>query len=98
MEILQSAGVPAGVVQTGEDLTTRDPQLRHTGMYFEFDELHPNLGRVYGDRLPLRFGATPLTAYRRSEVFGESNASVAADWLGMSADDVAKLEADGVFE
>ena len=98
METLQAAAVPAGVVQTGEDLTTRDPQLRHTEMYFEFVDPHPNLGATYGDRLPLRFGATPLTEYRRSEVFGESNAAVVADWLGMSADEVAALEADGVLE
>ena len=98
METLQAAGVPAGVVQTGADMTERDPQLRHGGMYFTFEDRHPVLGTLQGDRLPLRFVGTPVPEYRRTEDFGESNESIAADWLGLSADEVARLQADGVIE
>ncbi len=94
----QAAGVPAGVVQTGFDLTERDPQLAHSGMFFDFGDPHPMLGPLKGDRLPLQFERTPATVYRRSEVFGESNKSVASDWLGMSAEEVERLESDGVIE
>ena len=98
MHRCQSAGIPAGVVQTGEDLTENDPQLAQAEMHFEYGDAHPNLGPLKADRLALRFERTPATVYHRSEVFGESNVSVAADWLGISAEEVARLEADGVIE
>ena len=94
----QESGVPAGVVQTGQDLVSRDPQLAHSGMFFEFGEAHPALGPVQGDRLPLRFEGSPVSEYQRSEMFGESNASVAGDWLGMDESEVRSLESDGVME
>ncbi len=97
MHRCQRAGVPAGVVQTGLDLIERDPQLAHSAMFFDFPDPHPVLGPLKGDRLPLRFQRSPATVYNRSEVFGESNASVAADWLGMSAREVAQLQSDGVM-
>ncbi len=98
MERCQQAGVPAGVVQTGLDLIANDPQLAQADMFFNFDEPHPLLGLLKGDRVPLQFERTPATVYNRPEVFGESNASVASDWLGMSAEAVARLEAEGVIE
>ncbi len=98
MELCQQAGVPAGVVQTGDDLTSRDPQLDHNGMFFDYADPHPLHGPIKGDRLALRFSKTPTTRYERPEVFGESNESVAADWLGMSPAEVAELAAEGVIE
>ena len=98
MQHCQEAGVPAGVVQTGDDLVNRDPQLAQAEMHFGYDDPHPNLGPLKADRLALQFERTPASVYNRSEVFGESNVSVAADWLGLSADEVARLEANGVME
>ena len=98
MERCQQAGVSAGVVQTGEDLTQRDPQLRESSFFFEFEQPHPLLGPINGDRLPLRFSRTDATEYRRPQVFGESNEAVLADWLGMSAEEINAGIADGVIE
>ena len=98
MSRCQDAGVPAGVVQTGYDLTANDPQLAHAGMFFDFTKAHPHLGPLKGDRLPLQFERTPATVYNRSEVFGESNASVASDWLDMSEEEVVRLQSDGVID
>ena len=98
MERCQASGVPAGVVQTGEDLASRDPQLAAAGMFIGLDDPHPNLGPLQADRLPLQFERTPATVYNRAEVWGESNHVVAADWLGMSAAEVSQLESDGVME
>ena len=98
MHRCQQAGVPAGVVQTGDDLVNRDPQLAHSQMFFDFDDPHPAIGPLMVDRLPLQFEQTPAAVYNRSEMFGESNASVAADWLGLSSEEVSRLEAEGVME
>ena len=98
MHRCQAAGVPAGVVQTGDDLVSRDPQLAQSQMHFSYDDPHPNLGPLRADRLALQFEKTPATVYNRSEVFAESNRSVAADWLGMPAEEVARLESEGIIE
>ena len=98
MQRCQQAGVPAGVVQTGEDLTRRDPQLRERQFFFEFEDPHPILGPIKGDRLPLRFSKTDATQYHRPQIFGESNATVLGDWLGMSADEVQSAAAEGIVE
>ena len=98
MDRCQQAGVPAGVVQTGEDLTQRDPQLAQARMHFDFEDAHPTLGPLKGDRLALQFEQTPATVYNRAEVYGQSNASVASDWLGMSAEEVMRLASEGVME
>ena len=98
MDRCQAAGVPAGVVQTGQDLTVHDPQLAQAKMFFDFADPHPNLGSLKGDRLPLQFSETPSTVYNRSEILGESNAAIGANWLGMPAEEVARLESEGVME
>lgn len=98
MDRCQAAGVPAGVVQTGFDLTARDPQLAHSKMFFDFGDPHPAIGPLKGDRLPVQFERTPATVYHRSEVFEESSQSVASDWLGISEAEVERLESDGVIE
>ena len=98
MERCQRAGVPAGVVQTGDDLTSRDPQLAHNGMFFDYADPHPLHGPIKGDRLALRFTKTPASRYERPEVFGESNASVLNDWLDMSLTEVLTAAADGIVE
>ena len=98
MERCQQAGVPAGVVQTGLDLTANDPQLAQAHMFFDYANPHPNLGPLKGDRLPLQFEQTPSIIYNRSEILGESNAAIAADWLGVPAEEVTRLESEGVME
>ena len=95
MRRCQASGVPAGVVQTGLDLVDRDPQLRHRDFVLRIDEEHPVLGATYADRLPIRFKDAPDAAYRRTRRVGEDNAAVLGDWLGMSAEEVARGEAEG---
>ena len=95
MQRCQRAGVPAGVVQTGADMGDHDPQLRRSGFLREFEEAHPVAGKTYVDRLPIRFSATPCDEYRRARRIGEDNASVLADWLGLSEADVRRGEEDG---
>ncbi len=98
MSRCQQAGIPAGVVQTGEDLTKNDPQLAQANMHFTYEDPHPDLGQLNADRLAIQFEKTPATVYNRSEVYGESNTSVASDWLNMSEAEVSRLKSEGVME
>ena len=62
------------------------------------DDPHPDVGQTWADRLPLHFSKTPVTEYRRSKVLGEDNVEVLADWLGMSAEEVAEKQQQGIVE
>ena len=95
MHVLQDAGVPAGIVQTGIDLAESDPQLRAHEFITSMDEPHPALGETFADRLPIYFEKTPCETYRRSRLLGEDNVGVLSDWLGMTEADVQAGEEAG---
>ena len=97
MQRCQSAGVPAGVVQTGADLVANDPQLKLAdfAVTLDPDDPNPHIGQTYADRLPFRFERTPCNDYFRTRDVGEDNANVMTDWLGWDDEDVQRAEADG---
>jgi len=94
MTLMQNAGVAAGVVQGGPDLG-RDPQLRHRQFYCKLD--HPGMGDFTYGGLPAQFSETPYEI-RRAPFLGEHNEEVYLSKLGMSAEEFARLTAEGVFE
>ena len=95
METLQQAGVPAGVVQSGDDLANKDPQIRNREFLFAFDELHGEVGQTFGDMLPIKFEKTPCESYVRSRSLGEDNESVLRDWLNLSPEEIDKNKSEG---
>ena len=95
MHRCQAAGVPAGVVQSGADMGTADPQLAHNDFLGRYDEDHPVAGEIHLDRLPLRFSHTPCDEYRRTRMIGEDNVAALGDWLGMTPEEVAAGEQEG---
>jgi crotonobetainyl-CoA:carnitine CoA-transferase CaiB-like acyl-CoA transferase len=97
MDRCQAAGVPAGVVQDGIDLTEQDPQLRARGFIRPIDEPGAPLGQTWADRLPLHFERTPCDVYHRVRLLGEDNAAVLGDWLGLSEEEVRRGEEQGLF-
>jgi len=93
MERLQTAGVGAAVVATGEDVMVNDPQLRHRRTYHELD--HPELGRhlVHGSA----FRMSDLSCHiRRAPLLGEHTEYVLKEILGMSDEAIVRLVVDGV--
>jgi benzylsuccinate CoA-transferase BbsF subunit len=95
MMLMQKAGVAAGVVNDGEDLQTRDPQLKERGFYVYLD--HPEAGRIAHDGLTFALSATP-GEIRRAPLLGEHNEYVYREVLGLSEDEVNQLITDGVLE
>ena len=96
-DLLQGAGVPAGVVQTGRDLVHRDPQLAASGFFTETEDSGAYEGRTPVDRLPLRFSKTPVDRYLAPRAVGADNVAVLDEWLGISEADVRTAEADGTL-
>lgn len=95
MTKLQSVGVPAGVVQNGEDIH-RDPQLEHRNHFWVFD--HTEVGPYRADSFPCKLSKTPATPRFPAPCLGEHNEYVYTKILGMSDQEFVELLADGVFE
>ncbi|HXG52902.1 MAG TPA: CoA transferase [candidate division Zixibacteria bacterium] len=92
---LQAAGVPAGVVQTGKDLT-EDPHLRERGFIVAVD--NPRLGRVVLPNFPLRFADARLTRRWEFPVLGRDTEAVLREVVGYPEETIAELENEGVLE
>jgi crotonobetainyl-CoA:carnitine CoA-transferase CaiB-like acyl-CoA transferase len=92
---LQKAGVPAGVVQTGEDLT-KDPHLNARGFIVAVE--NPRLGRVVLPNFPLQFANAKLTRRWEFPELGRDTDAVLRDVVGYSAATINALRQDGVLE
>ena len=94
MTTLQAAGIDAGVVQNFEDLN-RDPQLAHREHFREVE--HPVIGKHLCEMMAMRFSETPGNIRAPAPCLGEHGEYVYRELLGMSADEYAALEKEGVF-
>ncbi|MCC6238267.1 MAG: CoA transferase [Dehalococcoidia bacterium] len=94
MERLQSAGVPAGLAQRASAVLA-DPHLGERGYFVYLD--HAEAGRRAYDGPPFRLSRTPARLERPAPMLGEHTFEVASTVLGLRADEVAALIADGTL-
>ena len=95
MHRLQRAGVPAGVVQTPEDLRN-DPQLAHRGHYWMLD--HPTMGHRAYDGPSFRLSETPAELTKAAPLLGEDNEKVYKEIIGMSDEEYVNHLITGAFD
>ena len=95
MNLMQAAGVGAGVVESSQDILEHDPQLKHRHFFWELD--HPEIGkhRLRGHSFVL--SKSPYEV-RRAPLLGEHNEYALKELLGMSDDEIAELVIEGVLE
>jgi crotonobetainyl-CoA:carnitine CoA-transferase CaiB-like acyl-CoA transferase len=94
MAILQSASVPAGVVQRSSDLL-RDPQLEHRRFFRYLD--HPEMGNIphTGDRFRMRgYEGGPRFP---APLLGQHNEEVMRSILGMTDEEITEVLAAGAI-
>ena len=72
-----------------------DPHMHERGMLEWVD--HPDLGRVVLPTTPLRLHDTGVAAARPSPFLGQNNDEIYGGWLGMGAEEIAILRAEGVI-
>jgi len=94
MRQLQAVGVPAGAVQTAEDLW-RDVQLR--AREYMVTIAHPELGMVEHPGMTVRLQTTPGHIQRLAGPLGAANDAVFRGLLGLSTDELARLVKAGVI-
>ncbi|HLZ68560.1 MAG TPA: CoA transferase [Dehalococcoidia bacterium] len=95
MAALQAAGVPAGAVQTCEELFS-DPQLLHRGHWWTLD--HAVMGPHAYDAPAWKLSETPARPRRAGPALGQHTHAICHEILGLDDDAIADLTAAGVFE
>jgi benzylsuccinate CoA-transferase BbsF subunit len=95
MPIMQAAGVPAGVVQTMQDVLENDPQLKERGFLVPLK--HPVIG-VFGHPTPPYKLLKTKAQVRTSPCLGEHTEYVCIQLLGMSDEEFAELQQQGIFQ
>ena len=93
MELLQRAGVAAGIVANSEDMD-RDPQLQARGYWAQVQT--PEGEDVILDGPPIHLSTTPGYVATPGPLLGEHTESVLHNLLGYSAADIAKFKAERV--
>jgi formyl-CoA transferase len=92
MDIIGAAKIPVGTVRDTRDLYD-DPDFEQRGLMQAID--HPTLGTFKMVGWPVRHDGH-FADIRPAPLVGANVEDVFGGWLGMDADDIAKLRADGV--
>jgi len=93
MGLLQQAGVKAGAVLNVAELMA-DSHLRQRGFFQPLS--HPEAGTHLYPGVAWKMSRTPGSLRRPAPCFGEHNEYVFAQLLGMSAEEISQLAAEGV--
>jgi len=94
VDLLQDAGVPAGPVETAEDLF-HDPQLQHRGHFKTLE--HPVIGGQAYQMPSYKLSRTPAELRKPGPQLGGDNEYVYKEILGLTDDDIADLLIEGVI-
>jgi len=92
---LQEAGVPAGFMQRADDYED-DPQLQARDFFRVFEQ--PGLTPMAIENAPFRSERIPAPANAPAPEPGEHTREICTGLLGVDADEVDRLLADGVLE
>lgn len=95
MSLLQSHGVPCGVVQNAQDILDKDEHMKAREYYWYLD--HPETGRAAYDGPAMRLRGTPGVLRSPAPLLGEHTLEVCQRIAGLSMDEVADLLAEGVL-
>jgi crotonobetainyl-CoA:carnitine CoA-transferase CaiB-like acyl-CoA transferase len=95
METLQGIGVCAAVVQDVEDQFKRDKQYAATGYLVNMTE--PEAGDVVTENVPMRMSLTPGKVRGLAPLMGEHTHEIARNLLGLSDDEIRKLDEEKVL-
>ncbi|HVX98589.1 MAG TPA: CoA transferase [Pseudorhodoplanes sp.] len=93
-KLLLEHRVPCAPVRTLDEVVN-DPHLHQRGMLQWID--HPQLGRIVVQSSPMRYDGAPPMPHLPSAPLGANNEDVLGKWLGLSAEEIKTLAAEGVI-
>lgn len=94
MHILQGHGVPAGALLTGGEVIA-NPHLEARNFWDAVH--HPEAGTYWQVTTPWRLSKHPRRATRPAPGLGEHNRYILGELLGLSAQEITALEAQGII-
>jgi benzylsuccinate CoA-transferase BbsF subunit len=95
MELVQIVDVCAAVVQDVEDQFKNDKQYAATGFLVNLTE--PEAGDVVTENVPMRMSLTPGKVRGVAPLMGEHTHEIARNLLGLSDDEIKKLDEEKVL-
>ncbi len=95
MELVQSVDVCAAVVQDVEDQFKNDKQYAATGFLVHMTE--PEAGDMVTENVPMRMSLTPGKVRGVAPLMGEHTHEIARNLLGLSDDEIKKLDEEKVL-
>jgi benzylsuccinate CoA-transferase BbsF subunit len=94
-DMLLAVGVPAAPVAMSEDRIEHDPDNAAWGLFPTV--VHPAIGEVRVDGIPAHFSQTDWSIERGAPLLGEHNREVFCELLGLTSEEFATLQEEGVF-
>lgn len=94
VQLLQDAGVAAGVVQNAEDLAN-DPHLAARDFFVHLE--HPVLGDTISERSPIRMARTTTAGWKEAPLLGEDNRYVFKELLGFTDHQISAYIERGII-
>jgi len=94
MQILQEAGVPAGVVQSAEDLA-QDTHMKERGYFIRSE--HEDSGLTMADAFPAIFTGTRTPPWKEAPLLGEDNHYVFIELLGLEEGELSSYVERGII-
>jgi crotonobetainyl-CoA:carnitine CoA-transferase CaiB-like acyl-CoA transferase len=94
VNLLQKAGVSAGVVQNAEDLA-RDPHLIARDYFIQLE--HPILGKTLSDKSPIKFKESLTMDWKSAPVLGEDNRYVYMELLTFTENELSYYIKKGII-
>jgi benzylsuccinate CoA-transferase BbsF subunit len=95
VETLLAAGIPASVVATPEERIDHDEVTAAWGLWPSV--VHPEMGQVRVDGLPVHLDRTDWSFGRSAPCLGQDNDYVFGDLLGLSSDELDELRSAEVI-
>jgi benzylsuccinate CoA-transferase BbsF subunit len=95
MNILQAAGVAAGMAQRAAD-TINDPHTKWTKALIELD--HPVAGKRLYTNVPYKLSNTTLPPSRPAPLLGQHTEEICRELLRMPAEEIRRLTEEGVLD
>jgi benzylsuccinate CoA-transferase BbsF subunit len=94
MTVLQEHGVPAGLLNKGDDLEN-DPQFKHCNYYTKLK--HPEMGMVHYTGHSIQFSKATQEVWR-SPCLGEHTEYVCKEMIGLTHEEYVRYSEEGIFK
>jgi len=96
MDMMQTAGIAAGVVETGEDLMDKDLQFQHRRFFTELE--YPGIGKYRTQAGPHFLLSKYEYELKRAPLLGEHNEYVMKEIIGIPDREYDNLVNEGVID